>query len=801
MIHYNPTISGSLTVTGSIIVTEEISGTITASYVDFDSIANKPTLVSGSAQLTSSFVQNSQTSSMSVNYATTSSYAENIQISGSITNVKSITFNKTAGVSVAEGEMAWNNSDGTLDIGLNYGDVVLQVGQEQHFVVRNSTGTTISNGTAVYASGLSVGSKRIEVSPFTANGTIDEVRFLGLATHNISDGVNGVVSNFGYVRGLDTRGTSTTTISVGDETWAEGDILYAHPTAAGKLTKVAPKDKITVAMVTTRHQTTGVLFVRPSSFGHIDDLHDVQITTGSLVTGSMLEWNGDYFVNNDTFSSSVSTSFSSSVATITSLSSSVSSSVTFLSSSLTSVNTTQNSRLDSIESITGSYATTGSNTFFGTQTFSGSVYIANDLVVQGSSSIQYISASLVSIGTNIVQLNTANPSIRYAGLTIIDSGSVGGSGSFLYDSVQDEFIFVHRGNGVNITSSHFVLGPETYDSLGNETYLTNNKIPKGTGKEHLVDSNISDDGTTITLGSNTSISGMLTANGLTGSIAATNGVVSGSSQITYANISSIPGGIVSGSSQTIANLPTGTVSGSSQVIGILSSLNTYTGSNDTTNTTQNSRLTSIESVTGSYETRGRSIVSGSSQVDVMSTTNIARLATTGSNIFIGNQTITGSIFTTGTGNNLINSVTTQAFSSGYNDSVFILAPNQTGGGLSFNLGKAASSYNLGKMVFNYVGDQSTSNNISFGFYNYDNKLVIEGGGTVRPGSNGTQDLGSSSNRWSTVYTSDLSLNNGIGDWTIVEGEDDLFLYNNKKDKVYKFALTEVEPNVATPKKS
>jgi hypothetical protein len=254
---------------------------------------------------TSSFVQSSQTSSMSVKYATTASYAENIQISGSITNVKSITFDRTAGVSVVEGQMAWNNSDGTLDIGLNFGDVVLQVGQEQHFVVRNATGTTISNGTAVYASGLSVGSKRIEVSPFTANGTTDEVRFLGLATHNISDGVNGVVSNFGYVRGLDTRGTSVTAISVGDETWAEGDILYAHPTAAGKLTKVAPKEKITVAMVTTRHQTTGVLFVRPSSFGHIDDLHDVQINTGSLVTGSMLEWNGDYFVNNNTFSSSV----------------------------------------------------------------------------------------------------------------------------------------------------------------------------------------------------------------------------------------------------------------------------------------------------------------------------------------------------------------------------------------------------------------------------------------------------------------------------------------------------------------
>jgi hypothetical protein len=158
--------------------------------------------------------------------------------------------------------------------------------------------------------------------------------------------------------------------------------------------------------------------------------------------------------------------------------------------------------VSSINSKTGSYATTGSNTFFGTQTFSGSVYIANDLVVQGSSSIQYISASSVSIGTNIVQLNTANPSVRYAGLSIIDSGSVGGSGSFLYDSLQDEFIFVHRGNNTNVTSSHFILGPETYDNLGNELYLTTNRLPKGTGKEHLIDSCITDNGTTVCINAN-----------------------------------------------------------------------------------------------------------------------------------------------------------------------------------------------------------------------------------------------------------------------------------------------------------
>jgi len=80
-------------------------------------------------------------------------------------------------------------------------------------------------------------------------------------------------------------------------------------------------------------------------------------------------------------------------------------------------------------------------------------------------------------------------------------------------------------------------------------------------------------------------------------------------------------------------------------------------------------------------------------------------------------------------------------------------------------------------------------------------MRITSGGIVQPGTNGTQDLGTSSLRWATVYTSDLSLSNGIGDYTIVEGENDLFLYNNKQNKVYKFMVTEVDSSDAPPKKS
>jgi hypothetical protein len=173
------------------------------------------------------------------------------------------------------------------------------------------------------------------------------------------------------------------------------------------------------------------------------------------------------------------------------------------SASVDTLNTIQNTRLTNLENKTGSLATTGSNTFIGNQTISGTLYIQNNLVVQGSSSLQNITASAVSIGTNTVLLNTNAPSIRYGGLAVIDSGSASGkSGSLYFDSVDDEWIFVHQGN-TSVTSSTVITGPETYDSLGNETKLTTNRIPKATQNFHIVDSNISDTGTLVSINSAT----------------------------------------------------------------------------------------------------------------------------------------------------------------------------------------------------------------------------------------------------------------------------------------------------------
>ena len=85
------------------------------------------------------------------------------------------------------------------------------------------------------------------------------------------------------------------------------------------------------------------------------------------------------------------------------------------------------------------------------------------------------------------------------------------------------------------------------------------------------------------------------------------------------------------------------------------------------------------------------------------------------------------------------------------------------------------------------------------------KFTIKSDGThffddVFPATNNTYNLGSTSLRWANIYTNDLNLSNEgssndvdgtWGNWTIQEGESDLFLKNNRSGKRYKFNLTEV----------
>ena len=81
-----------------------------------------------------------------------------------------------------------------------------------------------------------------------------------------------------------------------------------------------------------------------------------------------------------------------------------------------------------------------------------------------------------------------------------------------------------------------------------------------------------------------------------------------------------------------------------------------------------------------------------------------------------------------------------------------------------------------------------------------NRWTVESDGHMLPAANNTYDIGSSSYRVRNIYTADLHCSNKgssndvdgtWGDYTIQEGESDLFLINNRNGKKYKFNLTEV----------
>ena len=84
-------------------------------------------------------------------------------------------------------------------------------------------------------------------------------------------------------------------------------------------------------------------------------------------------------------------------------------------------------------------------------------------------------------------------------------------------------------------------------------------------------------------------------------------------------------------------------------------------------------------------------------------------------------------------------------------------------------------------------------------YNNNDRIYIKSDGTIWPTSHDSSDLGTSSNRWRNIYTTDLQLSNEgskndvdgtWGDWTLQEGEDKIFMINNRTGKKYSLIMKE-----------
>ena len=121
--------------------------------------------------------------------------------------------------------------------------------------------------------------------------------------------------------------------------------------------------------------------------------------------------------------------------------------------------------------------------------FSSSMFIKDNLTVFGTQSVSFITSSQLNIGTNLITVNTDTPSVRFGGLAVQDSGSTGLTGSILWDSQDNQWIYTNP-SGSEYDSAMFLVGPRNSGTLGNEVGITTNALAKGNGAHHMTSSGI-----------------------------------------------------------------------------------------------------------------------------------------------------------------------------------------------------------------------------------------------------------------------------------------------------------------------
>ena len=333
--------------------------------------------------------------------------------------------------------------------------------------VKNTSGADIGKGLAVHATGVTGENVNIELADSSNPSNMPSI---GVTRDIITNNASGVIIISGKITGLNTSGLIA------------GEQIYVS--TAGVLTSTKPTG-------TNLIQNIGVCGKVNGSDGEII----VQGSGRSNDLPNILEgytWVG----NGSGVPTAVSTASWDEQTDITSL------------NAFTSSITT---RVDGLSAETSSYAKTDENNVFsGNQTF-------NDITVNGTGSFAYISSvtgSAKTVGDAFIILNNDTPTLRYAGLKVQDSGSANTTASLQYDGGTDDWFFEKEVSGV--PEFGVVLGGPEYTALGVPTYNASNKVLKGTGGHHIVDSNITDDGSLVNITSNTDITGSVGIDGTLG---------------------------------------------------------------------------------------------------------------------------------------------------------------------------------------------------------------------------------------------------------------------------------------------
>lgn len=194
--------------------------------------------------------------------------------------IPALLFDTAASQPQVNGLLHWNTAENTLEADVS-SDGSLQIGYEQWLNGRNTTGSTILNGTPVRLT--SGGGQTVFIARDTGVGLI-----VGVATEDIANNATGRVTTFGEVHDLNTAAFS------------DGASLYS--TSTGTLTTSVTSSF--VGVVAAAHASDGVIQVSPDRrvVGNgTTAQRPTTVVTGFLYLDSTLGipvfWNGAAWIN------------------------------------------------------------------------------------------------------------------------------------------------------------------------------------------------------------------------------------------------------------------------------------------------------------------------------------------------------------------------------------------------------------------------------------------------------------------------------------------------------------------------
>ena len=206
-----------------------------------------------------------------------------------LTNVRYIDFDtESEPPTHQEGRMHWNSEDGTIELGMPGGTVILQMGEELLVKVTNKTGSTIYNGTPVYVNGAQ--GSRPTIAPAQANNAMTSLTVAGMTTEDIENNMSGYITNLGVVRDIDTS------------LFDAGDILYLSADNPGELVTTppsAPNFVVGFGVVLFSSAEDGMVLVRTKVYPNLNRIADVSVSSATANQILLYDFVGGYWYNSD----------------------------------------------------------------------------------------------------------------------------------------------------------------------------------------------------------------------------------------------------------------------------------------------------------------------------------------------------------------------------------------------------------------------------------------------------------------------------------------------------------------------